>query len=291
MPDPVGPRRASVLRRPAEMLAAARGWHARGQSIGLVPTMGALHRGHLSLVRRARTGNDVVVVSVFVNPLQFGPGEDFARYPRQPEQDLELLGAEGVDAVYMPGVDDMYPAQATTRVRVAGLDGVLEGAHRPGHFEGVATVVTKLFNAVRPDRAYFGRKDAQQAALITRMACDLDTGIDVVVLPTVREPDGLALSSRNAYLSPEQRAAAPCLHRALRAADDCYLAGERDPARLQAVMSALLDGEPQADPDYAVAVDPDDFESPGRLALLAVRFGKVRLIDNHLLGEPWPVSR
>ncbi len=278
-----------VVATPAKMRTLASGWRTEGLSVGLVPTMGALHEGHLSLVRRARADNERVVVSVFVNPLQFSPTEDFTRYPRQPERDLELLRTEGVDAVYVPGVEDMYPADATSRVRVAGLGDVLEGAHRPGHFEGVATVVTKLFNAATPDRAYFGQKDAQQAALITRMARDLDTGIEIVVLPTVREPDGLALSSRNVYLSAEERNAALALSRALRAANDLYLAGERDCERLRRAMVEVLDSEPAANPEYAEIVDPADFASPGYLAVLAVRIGNTRLIDNHPLGRPLAV--
>src|SRR6266700_3794519 len=181
-------------------------WRCEGLRVGLVPTMGALHAGHLSLVGRARAECDRTVVSIFVNPLQFGPGEDFERYPRQLAADLAALREAGVDAVYRPSVDAMYPAGATTRVRVAELDEVLEGECRPGHFEGVATVVLKLFEAVRPHRAYFGQKDGQQARLVTRLARDLDTGVQVVVCPTVREPDGLALSSRNVYLRGPERA-------------------------------------------------------------------------------------
>lgn len=280
-----------VVKSPAEMLSLARSWRAAGLSIGLVPTMGALHEGHLSLLRRARTDNDRVVVSVFVNPLQFGPGEDYGRYPRHPERDLELLHSGSADTVYMPGVEAMYPPAATTRVRVAELGDVLEGAHRPGHFEGVATVVTKLFNAVSPDRAYFGQKDAQQAVVITRMARDLDFGVEIVVMPTVREPDGLALSSRNAYLSPEERRAALTLSSALRRANELFSEGERDCSRLRAAMLAVLETEPLARPDYAEVVGPADFISPGNLALLAVRVGGTRLIDNHLLGEPFAELR
>ena len=274
-----------VVRTPAGMLSLARRWRGAGFSIGLVPTMGALHEGHLSLVRRARADNDRVVVSVFVNPLQFGPGEDFDRYPRRPERDLELLRSGGADTIFMPGVEAMYPPAATTRVRVAELGDVLEGAHRPGHFEGVATVVTKLFNAVTPDRAYFGQKDAQQAAVITRMARDLDSGVEIVVMPTVREPDGLALSSRNAYLSAEERRSALSLSSALRRANKLYSEGERDCSRLREAMLAVLETEPMVRPDYVEVVDAADFVSPGNLAVLAVRVGVTRLIDNHLLGD------
>ena len=279
-------RQVEVLRSRAAMRQRAASWRRSGHGIGVVPTMGALHEGHLSLVRRARVDNERVVVTIFVNPLQFGPGEDFGRYPRQPDRDLELLGLEGVDALYMPSVEEMYPPGATTRIRVHELDELLEGARRPGHFEGVATVVTKLFNATAPDRAYFGQKDAQQAAVITRMAGDLDTGVEVVVMPTVREPDGLALSSRNVYLTPAERRAAGCLSRALEAANLRFAGGERDAAPLRSAMCAVLDAEPLAAVDYAEVVDPGTFTVPGSLAVLAVRFGETRLIDNHPLGTP-----
>lgn len=278
--------KAAIVSDRAEMQRISAGWRQAGQRVGLVPTMGALHDGHLSLVRRARDECDRVVVSVFVNPLQFGPAEDFERYPRDRKRDLELLAAAGADAVYMPAQKDMYPPGAVTRVRVHGLDERLEGAHRPGHFEGVATVVTKLFNATTPHRAYFGQKDAQQAALITRMARDLDTGVEVSVLPTVRDDDGVALSSRNAYLSPQERQAARCLVEALRAANAAFDAGERDSLKLRRLMVAVLDAEPLAHPDYVEVVDPQTFEGPGSLAVLAVRIGHTRLIDNHPLGQP-----
>jgi pantoate--beta-alanine ligase len=260
-------------------------WRQEGRSVGLVPTMGALHAGHLSLVSASLGENDRTVVSIFVNPLQFGPAEDFDRYPRDLEQDLRALDGLGVDAVFAPTVGEMYPPGATTRVRVAGLDEVLEGAHRPGHFEGVATVVSKLFWAARPDRAYFGQKDAQQAALVTRLAKDLGTGISVRTCPIVREADGLALSSRNAYLDREARQAALVLSRSLRLANEAFLGGERDFAALHRLLQAELAGEPLARLDYAELVDPDDFRTPGRLALLAVKVGPTRLIDNHLLGD------
>jgi pantoate--beta-alanine ligase len=247
--------------------------------------MGALHAGHLSLVSASLGENDRTVVSIFVNPLQFGPAEDFERYPRDLEQDLRALDGLGVDAVFAPTVAEMYPPGATTRVRVAGLDEVLEGAHRPGHFEGVATVVSKLFWAARPDRAYFGQKDAQQAAVVTRLAKDLGTGITVRTCPIVREADGLALSSRNAYLDGEARQAALVLSRSLHLANDAFLAGEADLAALRRLLQAELASEPLARPDYTELVDPHDFRSPGRLAVLAVKVGPTRLIDNHLLGD------
>ena len=251
--------------------------------------MGALHRGHMSLVERARAENDRVIVSVFVNPLQFGPGEDFERYPRNLEADLQLLAGAGADAVYTPTVEAMYPPGATTRVVVHEVADPLEGEFRPGHFEGVATVVLKLFNACPPDRAYFGQKDAQQVAVVTRMARDLDTGVEIVVCPTVREADGLALSSRNAYLSAEARRAATVLSRALRAAGAAWTRGERDPGRLRSVLHETLGSEPLAAVEYAEVVDPVSFRPGLPLAVLAVRIGTTRLIDNHALGTPFRV--
>ncbi|MDQ6691138.1 MAG: pantoate--beta-alanine ligase [Candidatus Dormibacteraeota bacterium] len=266
------------------------GWRRRGHSIGLVPTMGALHDGHLSLVRAALAENDRVVVSIFVNPLQFAPTEDFASYPRGIDRDLNALQEQPPAVVFAPTVEAMYPPAASTRVRVGGLDEVLEGVHRAGHFEGVATVVSKLFWAVRPDRAYFGQKDAQQVAVVSRMAADLDTGVDIRVCPIVREPDGLAMSSRNVNLNPQERKSAVVLSRALRAANDAHTAGQRDPAQLEGVLRRILDEEPAAHTDYARVVDPVDFRSPGALAVLAVRIGQTRLIDNHLLGQSFQIA-
>ena len=257
-------------------------------SIGLVPTMGALHAGHRSLIDRADGENDIVVVSIFVNPLQFGPGEDLARYPRPIEQDLEMLKALDVDAVYTPRVDDMYPPDATTRVMVGGVAEPLEGAARPGHFEGVATVVTKLLWATGANRAYFGQKDAQQLAVVRRLAADLDTGVEIVACPTVREADGLAVSSRNIYLNPDERAQATCMSRALRTAAEAYASGERDTGRLRARLREVLAAEPLVGIDYAELVDPSTFRSPGTLAVLAVTIGKTRLIDNHEVSQPFP---
>ena len=247
--------------------------------------MGALHAGHLSLVRASAGENARTVVSIFVNPLQFGPGEDFGRYPRRLEADLDALRGLGADVVFAPSVAEMYPPAAVTRVRVTGLEELLEGASRPGHFEGVATVVSKLFWTVRPDRAYFGRKDAQQVAVISRMAADLGTGIEIRPCPIVRGPDGLALSSRNSFLGPAERRAATVLSRSLRRADTAWREGERDGERLRELIRAEVLAEPLAEIDYAELVDPVDFQSPGRLAVLAVRVGATRLIDNHLLGE------
>ena len=253
-----------------------------------MPTMGALHAGHMRLVESARGENDVVVVSVFVNPIQFGPNEDFARYPRDWERDLKLLEEANVDAVYRPSAEEMYPPDARTRVRVSGVTDGLEGAARPGHFEGVATVVTKLFAAAAPDRAYFGQKDAQQVAVTKRLARDLDLGVEIRVVPTVREPDGLALSSRNAYLNPAERKAAATISSALREAAEAYASGERDTVRLRARLAARLALEPLVQPEYAELVDPATFEKPGTLAVIAARVGKTRLIDNHDLSEPFP---
>ena len=270
------------------MIVASRHWRRDGLEIGLVPTMGALHAGHLSLVAEARRQNRIVIASIFVNPIQFGPGEDFARYPRDVERDGDLLRRAGVDAVYRPAVDVMYPPGSSTRVHVSGVSDPLEGAARPGHFEGVATVVTKLFAATEPDRAYFGQKDAQQVAVVKRMARDLDSGVEIRVCPTVREADGLALSSRNAYLSPVERKAALCLSSALRLAAEAYARGERSPELLRRVLRARLDAEPLAKVDYAEVVDPETFQSPGTLAVLAVRIGATRLIDNHDLTRAFP---
>ena len=250
--------------------------------------MGALHAGHMRLVDVARAENDVVVVSVFVNPLQFGPREDLDRYPRDWDRDLRMLTEAEVDAVYRPAVDAMYPPGAATRVQVGGVAEGLEGAARPGHFEGVATVVAKLFAAVAPDRAYFGQKDAQQVAVVKRVAGDLDSGVEIRVVPTVREPDGLALSSRNVYLEPHERTAAAAISAALRDAAESYAAGEHDPGQLRARIAARLALEPLVQPEYVELVDPATFRKPGTLAVVAARVGKTRLIDNHDVAKPFP---
>jgi pantoate--beta-alanine ligase len=270
------------------MLEASRRWRRDGRSIGLVPTMGALHAGHMRLVETARAENDVVVVSHFVNPLQFGPNEDLDRYPRDWERDATMLREAEVDAIYRPTAATMYPPEAATRVRVGGVTDALEGAARPGHFEGVATVVTKLLAAVQPDRAYFGQKDAQQVAAVKRLASDLDLGVEIRVVPTVREQDGLAMSSRNAYLSPEDRKAATAISGALREAAGAYASGEHDPHRLRALISARLGLEPLVSPEYVELVDAATFQKPGTLAVVAARVGKTRLIDNHDLSKPFP---
>jgi len=270
------------------MLDTSRRWRREGLSIGLVPTMGALHAGHMSLVAKACSDNDRVVVSIFVNPIQFGAGEDLDRYPTNEGRDLDLLSKAGVAAVYMPTAAVMYPPEATTRVRVGGVAEPLEGSLRPGHFEGVATVVAKLLSATQPDRAYFGQKDAQQVAVVKRLALDLDTGVEIRVCPTVREPGGLALSSRNAYLGADEQKAAGCLCRALRWAAEAYQAGEQDLSRLREGILEIIRAEPLARVAYAELVDPDTFETPGSLAVLAVWIGKTRLIDNHDLAQAFP---
>lgn len=246
------------------------------RSVGFVPTMGFLHEGHASLMRAAREVNDVVVTSIFVNPLQFGANEDLAAYPRDLERDLALAEANGVDLVFAPPVEEMYPQPVLTSVSVAEVSEGTEGASRPGHFAGVATVVAKLFNIVGPCRAYFGEKDFQQLLVVRRMVADLSVPVEVVGCPTVREPDGLALSSRNVYLGPEERQAATVLSRALQEGAAAVEAGERDPERLRALMAGVVDAEPLASLDYAEVL-----ELPGHLRLLiAARVGKARLIDN-----------
>jgi len=261
-----------------------------GRRIGFVPTMGALHEGHLSLIRAARADCDEVVVSIFVNPTQFGPGEDYARYPRDEAADLAACRAEGVDVVFCPTVEQMYPPGDATRVVVARLTEVLCGPCRPGHFDGVTTVVAKLFNIVQPHRAYFGQKDAQQAVVIRRMTQDLCWPIEIVVCPTVREPDGLALSSRNAYLSADQRRQACCLYRSLEWARSEVEAGRRDAEALVAGMRRRIEEAGPCTIDYIQVVDAETLEPrsvvEGRcLIALAVRIGPARLIDNIIVED------
>lgn len=260
-------------------------WRKAGERIGFVPTMGALHEGHLSLVGIARQRADRVVASVFVNPTQFGPNEDFSRYPRRPEKDAEMLAAAGCDLLFLPDVDTMYPPGHTVYVDLGSPSKGLEGACRPGHFRGVATVVTVLFNLVQPDVAVFGEKDAQQLAVIRRMVRDLHFPIEIVAGPTVREADGLAMSSRNAYLSPEERTAAAVLHRSLCNAESAIQAGERRGDEVRRILAETLNSEPLARVEYAEVVDAETFQPVdtlrGWLVLpLAVRVGGTRLIDN-----------
>jgi pantoate--beta-alanine ligase len=278
-----------VLKTASEVRAFRAGTSGAGGTLGLVPTMGALHAGHLSIVSRARTENDRVAASIFVNPTQFGANEDLAAYPRSLEKDLRLLESLGVDAVWTPSPEDVYPHGFQTFVTVDEVSAPLEGARRPGHFRGVATVVAKLFNLFQPDRAYFGQKDAQQVAVIRRMVADLSFPVEVVACPIVREADGLALSSRNVYLSSEERRAAPVLNRALLAVRADFESGERDAGRLRAVLARTLAGEPLARPDYVSVADTGTLLEIERvtgpaLVSLAVRFGGTRLIDNVVLG-------
>ena len=261
---------------------------AARRPLGLVPTMGALHAGHLALVAAAQAECASVVATIFVNPTQFGPAEDLARYPRPLADDLAALEAAGVAAAFVPSVEEMFPAGAATTVHVEGPALPLEGEARPGHFDGVATVVAKLLSQAGPDRAYFGQKDGQQLAVVRRLAADLDMPVAVVAVPTVREADGLAVSSRNRYLSAEQREAAPALYRALAATRDRFRAGAQARAELEAGCRALLAQQPLIDAvDYAAAVDPDTMEpwAGAGVAMLAaaVRMGGVRLIDNVLM--------
>ncbi len=267
-------------------------WQARAalpEPLGFVPTMGYLHDGHLSLVRCAKRDNRSVAVSIFVNPTQFGPNEDLESYPRDLERDLALLEAEGVDLVWTPTAEVMYPPGFQTWVVVEKITQVLEGARRPGHFRGVTTVVAKLFNGVQPQRAYFGQKDAQQARVIQQMVRDLNYPIEVVVCPIRREPDGLAMSSRNTYLNPQERKAATVLYRALSAAKAAFEQGERDADRLRQIMEDIIRAEPLARLQYVSCADPETLEElhgevEQALLSMAVFVGKTRLIDNMLLG-------
>ena len=259
-------------------------------TLGLVPTMGYLHKGHLALVRRARAENGTLVVSIFVNPSQFGPSEDFGGYPRNMERDLALLSAEGVDMVFVPSAEEIYPPGFDTWVEVGTVAQRLDGEHRPGHFRGVATVVAKLFNIVRADKAYFGQKDGQQVAVIKRMVSDLNIAVDIVAVPTVRDPGGLALSSRNVYLTPEQRSAAPIIYRALCRARRLWEEGEESGERLRREVRHILEGEPLIEKiDYVSVADASSLEELDviqrpAIVSVAVLMGKTRLIDNILLG-------
>ncbi len=268
------------------------------KTIGLVPTMGALHEGHLSLVREARRMCDVVVVSVFVNPAQFGPGEDFERYPRDLTNDTTKLADYNVDYIFAPAVEEIYQKGFSTYVTVEGLSEPMEGVARPGHFRGVATVLTVLFNSIRPDFAFFGQKDAQQTLVVRRLVKDLAFDIEVVVLPTVREQSGLALSSRNAYLVEEDRRAAPVLYRALSQAKEVYKEGERNAKRLAETVRAQVEAEPRARLEYVSVVDADTMEKLERipedrpvLIALAARLGNTRLIYNIIIQPARPKSR
>ncbi len=277
-----------VIETCAEMAALCA---AAQRPLGLVPTMGALHDGHLSLVRQARADNETLAASIFVNPSQFGPNEDFAKYPRSFERDLQLLEEEGADLVFAPPPEEVYPEGFDTWIEPGSVAEGMEGEARPGHFRGVATVVAKLFTITRPDRAYFGQKDGQQVAVIRKMNADLNLGVEVVTMPTMREPDGLALSSRNAYLTPDEREAAPAVYRALCAAEDVWRRGERDAGRIRRAAHNILGRETLVDAvDYVGIVDAETMrplattpEDRPVMIAVAVRVGAVRLIDNLVL--------
>ncbi|MBU0725478.1 MAG: pantoate--beta-alanine ligase [Alphaproteobacteria bacterium] len=275
----------------ARSIAEFRALRATVPTLGLVPTMGFLHEGHLSLVRRARSECGAAAATIFVNPTQFAANEDFSSYPRALERDLDLLRAEGCAFAFVPsGPEVMYPAGFDTRIEIGGVTGMLEGAVRPGHFDGVATVVAKLLNITQPTRAYFGQKDAQQCVVVRKLVRDLDMPVEIVVCRTVRTEDGLAMSSRNAYLSPPERQAALVVIRALRAAEADFTAGQRDAGALRATMREVLSGEALAAIDYVSAAHPetlaelDEVGAEGALLSLAVRIGKTRLLDNLVLG-------
>jgi pantoate--beta-alanine ligase len=277
-----------IFEQVAAMQQACREVRQSGKILGLVPTMGALHAGHISLVRAARAACEVVAATIFVNPLQFGPREDFSRYPRTFEEDCRKLRAEGVELLFAPTTEQMYPPGTSTVVHVEGLSDKLDGKSRPGHFRGVTTVVAKLFEIARPHRAYFGQKDAAQLAVLRKMARDLNMDIEIIACPIVREADGLAMSSRNAYLSPEQRKQALCLHRALCRVQTLAAAGEHDPRKLIEAGKSVIGKEPAVRIDFLEIVDPETLDplpdlTRGALVAGACYVGKTRLIDNILL--------
>jgi len=273
-----------------EMTAASKQARGAGRRVGFVPTMGALHAGHISLVRAARAQTNVVVASIFVNPKQFGPSEDFTKYPRSLDSDTKMLAAENTDFLFCPSVEEMYPAGATAWVEVEGISDKLDGRSRPGHFRGVTTVVAKLFNIVQPDAAFFGQKDAAQAAVIRKMVRDLNFDVGIVVCPIVREPDGLAMSSRNAYLSPAERKQATVLSRSLQRVQQMASQGERDAGRLASAGKHVMSEEPSVRLDYLEVVSPDTLDavadvSQGALVAVAAYVGSTRLIDNIVLDK------
>jgi len=272
----------------SDMQVLAESLRKEGKRIGFVPTMGFLHEGHLSLMRKAREDCDVVVVSIFVNPAQFGPDEDLDRYPQDAEGDRQKCGSAGVDILFMPAAAEMYPVKPMVFVTVEGASDILEGAARPGHFRGVATVVAKLFSMVKPHRAYFGQKDFQQCVVIKRMVRGLNMDVEVIVLPTVREADGLAMSSRNSYLNAEERRAATVLFKALTAARDLFRTGATEPKKLKNTMSAVIQGVPGITIDYVEIADSESLvplstASNSMVMLIAVKLGSTRLIDNMML--------
>lgn len=278
-----------IIRSAEEMKRIAAEWKSSGKRVGLVPTMGFLHEGHLSLIRQSVKDNDETVVSVFVNPIQFGKNEDFGSYPRDMEHDAALCSTAGASVVFAPGAEDMYPDGFCSRINVDGPSEGLCGARRPGHFSGVCTVVMKLFCIATPDRAYFGQKDAQQLAVIRRMVKDFNLSVKITGMPIVREADGLALSSRNTYLNAEERRAALCLHRALGRVAELYADGERDCAALKSAAQDVISAEPLAKADYIEIVDAETMQpvptaEGTSMCALAVYIGRTRLIDNTLLG-------
>jgi pantoate--beta-alanine ligase len=278
-----------VVKTIKEMKDMSAAWRKDGETIGFVPTMGYLHEGHLSLVRQSVKQCSKTVVSVFVNPTQFGPGEDFERYPRDTERDFGLLEPLGVDAVFMPEVEEFYPPGYQTYVEVTEITNRLCGLSRPGHFRGVTTVCCKLFNVVSPHKAFFGKKDFQQFTVLKRMVEDLAMDLEIVPMPIVREPDGLAMSSRNTYLSHEEREAALCLSRSLKEAQRLFSEGERDAAKIHLAVKAIIEAEPLVKIDYISVCDPFTFDEvdkieKGTLVALAVKVGPARLIDNTQLG-------
>lgn len=277
-----------IIHSAVEMQQISRAAAREGKSVGFVPTMGALHEGHISLVRSAKAQTNVVVVSIFVNPLQFGPSEDFSKYPRTLEADCAKLQPAGVDYVFAPAVEEMYPAGASTTVYVEGLSEKLDGRSRPGHFKGVTTVVAKLFEIVRPNKAFFGQKDAAQVAVLRKMVVDLNIDTDIVVCPIIREKDGLAMSSRNSYLSAEQRSQALCLYRSLMRIQTLADRGERSAEKLITEGKGIIGSEPGAKLDYYEIVNPDTLDpvadvSKGALVAVAAWIGNTRLIDNLVL--------
>lgn len=277
-----------IIRSVTAMTAWSRGLHREGVGIGFVPTMGALHEGHRSLIRKARLSSEALVVSLFVNPTQFAPGEDYATYPQSFKDDAALCRREGVDVLFAPSAEAMYPAGSETRVTAGVLGQRWEGAIRPGHFDGAATVVTKLFSIVRPDRTFFGQKDFQQSVIVQRLVEDLNLGVTIHVCPTVREADGLAMSSRNRYLTPAQRRVAPVLHEALQAGRTAMLRGIRFGAQVTRAMQRVIEQEPGVRVDYLACCDPQTLEPLPRITgttvlLGAIRLGRVRLIDNVLV--------
>jgi len=274
-----------IIKKIKEMQRMADEARKKGEIIGLVPTMGYFHEGHLSLMREARRKSDLLVVSIFVNPTQFGPREDFKSYPRDLKRDLQLAKETGVDVIFSPDVKEMYPKNYLTYIEIEKLSNILEGASRPGHFRGVITIVAKLFNAIKPHKAYFGQKDFQQSVVIKKMVKDLDMNVEVIVLPTIREKDGLATSSRNVYLKKEERKVAPILYKSLKLAEELIKEGEKDSKKIIKEMKELIEKEKLIKLEYIAITDPETLKEVKRIkrgtnVSLAARIGRARLIDN-----------